>query len=95
MNLKDYITARGWVRNGSNKCLCPFHNDRSASAILNPNSIYCFTCGTLFTLWDFQQAFGVFLDKVNEDESGCLSAIKGEPSYQPNQVLFSYPFVVK
>jgi len=94
MTLRDYMIARGWVRSNSNKCLCPFHNDRSASALLNANNIYCFTCGQLYSLWDFQQAFGVYLDKVDEGDSRCLDMIKGNPAYQPNQVLFSYPFTV-
>ena len=89
------MEARGWVRSGGNKCLCPYHNDRSASAILNLNSIYCFTCSRLYTLWDFEQAFDILLDWVSEDDSALLSSIKGKQSYQYNQVLFNYPFQIK
>ena len=94
MTLNQFMTAKGWVRSGSNKCLCPFHNDRSASAVLNANSIYCFTCSQLYTLWDFQQAFSVSLDYVEEDASSHLKLIKGQSEYQYNQVLFSFPFTV-
>ena len=88
------MVARGWARPGTQKCVCPFHGDRSPSAILNANSIYCFAESQLYTLWDFSQAFGVLLDRVNEEESSHLVAIKGGQSYQFNQVLFSYPFTV-
>jgi len=94
MTLADYMTAKGWARPGVGKCMCPFHNDRSPSAILNLNTIYCFTCGRAYTLWDFQQAFGVFLDRVPDDDA-FLNSIKGKQSYFYNQVLFEFPFEVK
>ena len=89
------MTAKGWARSGHNKCICPYHGDRSPSAILNPNSIYCFTCSRLYTLWDYSQAFGVVLDKVPEEESSCLNSVKGKHSYSYNQVLFQYDFTIK
>lgn len=95
MNLSEYMMARGWARPGVNKCICPFHGDRTPSAILNPNSIYCFSCSMLYTLWDFQQGFGVFLDRVSEEDSSYLNSIKGKSSYIYNQVLFWYPFTVR
>ena len=94
MVLRQFMEAKGYVWRGGNKCICPFHGDRSPSAILNLNSIYCFTCGRLYGLWDFQQAFSVVLDRVPEEDSACLDAINGKPSYQFNQVLFTYPFTI-
>ena len=86
------MEARGWARGDSNKVLCPLHGDRSASAILNSNNIYCFVCCRTYSLWDFQQAFGVVLDRVDEGGSAMLDAVKGKGGYMYNQVLFRYPF---
>jgi hypothetical protein len=63
--------------------------------VLNPNSIYCFSEGRLYNLWDFQQAFGVVLDEDVEEGSSQLARIKGGVSYSYGDVLFSYDFVVK
>ena len=89
------MQARGWARPGSSKALCPYHGDRSASAIVNPNNIYCFACGRTYSLYDFQQAFGVVLDRVDEEGSVFLDVLKGKAGYTYNQVLFKYPFRVK
>ena len=94
MTLRDFMIAHGWVHNGGNKCICCFHGDQKPSAILNPNSIYCFAESRLYTLWDFQQAFDVILDKVPEEDSAILNSVKGKAGYSYNQVLFWYPFQV-
>ena len=95
MTLRMFMEAKGFIRNGYSKCLCPFHTDRSPSAILNLNSVYCFTCGRSYSLYHFQQAFGVVLDRVTDEAaSPCLSAINGKQSYSFNQVLFSHPFQI-
>jgi hypothetical protein len=95
MTLSDFMVSRGWSRGGSTKVICPFHGDRHPSAIMNPNSIYCFSEGRLYTLWDFQQAFGVILDSVPEAGSDQLSRIKGVGGYSYNDVLFFYDFVIR
>ena len=95
MNLRQFLEAKGYVRPGYNKCVCPFHGDRNPSAIMNHNSIYCFTESRLYGLWDFQQAFGIILDKVQEEESVFLNSVKGRQAYSYNQALFYFPFKVK
>ena len=95
MTLRQFLEAKGYVRPGYNKCICPFHGDRSPSAILNCNSMYCFSCSQLYSLWDFEQGFGVLLDRVEEADSGYLSSIKGKQAYSYNQVLFQFPFTIK
>jgi len=95
MTLFEYMRARGWVRSGMTKCICPFHGDHSPSAVLNANSLFCFAESRLYTLWDFYQAFGVFLDRVPEEDSGMLNMINGKFGYSYNQVLRSFPFQIK
>jgi hypothetical protein len=92
MTLAEFLTVRGWMRGGSRKAICPFHGDHHSSMLVNSSSAYCFTCGRLYTLWDFQQAFGVILDSVPEEGSNQLAKIKGFGRYSYGEVLFTYDF---
>ena len=91
------MEMRGWARSGSNKILCPMHGDHNTSAVQNSNNIYCFVCCRTYGLYDFQQAFGVELERVPEEggDSMFLDIAKGKAGYSYNQVLFSYNFQVK
>lgn len=96
MYLRQWLEIRGFLRPGAVKCHCPFQpQDRHPSAIVNPSSLYCFSCGRLYTLWDFQQAFGVVLDEEPGPGSDQLARIKGGSRYSYGDVLFSYDFKVK
>jgi hypothetical protein len=57
--------------------------------------MYCFSEGRLYNLWDFQQAFGIVLDKEPDGSSDILAKIKGETRYSYNDVLFTYDFQAK
>jgi hypothetical protein len=90
MTLRQFMEAKGLATAGVNKCHCAFHgSDIKKSAFLNPNNIYCFACSRTYTLWDFQQAFGVVLDR-DESEGGVMKS-----GYVKDQVLFEYPFEVR
>ena len=95
MTLRAFMEARGWARADSNKCVCCFHQDHSPSAFLNDNNIFCFACGRAYGLWDFRQAFGIELEKVEENGSAFLDQVKGKAGYAYNQILFRYDFKVK
>jgi hypothetical protein len=96
VTLTQWLELRGYLRPGSNKAHCPFQaQDRNPSAIVNPNSIYCFSCSRRYSLWDFQQAFGVVLEEEPESGSNQLARIKGLSRYSYGDVLFSYEFKVK
>jgi hypothetical protein len=94
MTLKQFMETKGWARPGSNKVVCPFHGDRNPSAYLNLNSIFCFSENRLYSLWDFQQAFDVVLDKEADGKSDILARLKGEVRYSYNDVLFTADFQV-
>lgn len=68
MTLRQFLEGKGFARSGSNKCFCFAHDDRKPSAMINPNNIYCFSCGRTFGLRDFMEAFDVVLDEVPEEK---------------------------
>jgi hypothetical protein len=39
----------------NNKCLCPFHDDKNPSMLVNDESVHCFACGEGFDLFSFVQ----------------------------------------
>jgi hypothetical protein len=92
MTLRQFLESRLWLRAGGSKCLCPFHNDRTPSAVVNPNNIYCFAESRVYGLRDFQDAFGVVLDEVPDGGSVFLGMLQGRNGYPHNAVLFSYDF---
>ena len=95
MTLREYLVKRHWaIDTESKKCLCPFHGDRNPSAMINDNNIYCFVCLRTYTLYDFRNAFGVELDRV-EEGSSTLDLLHGGLSAPPedNKPYFYYPWV--
>jgi hypothetical protein len=48
----------------------------------------------LYSLWDFQQAFDVVLEKEPDGKFDILARIKGEVRYSYNDVLFIADFKV-
>lgn len=93
MTLREYLVQRHWsVGLDSRKCLCPFHGDRSPSAYINDNDIWCFVCQRKYYRSDFQNTFGVKLDYVPE-ESQTLSVLQGKLSNVDNgKPYFTYPW---
>ena len=90
MTLRQFLEAKGFARPGSNKCFCFAHDDRKPSAMINLNNIYCFSCGRVYSLRDFYDAFGVLLDQAPEEPVAW-----GKAGYAYGQALFEYPFQIK
>jgi hypothetical protein len=95
MTLYQVMEARGFVHHGGFKSICPFHGDRSPSAYLNPNSLWCFVCNRMYTLRDFEDLFSVALERVPEKtDSTLLGLTQGKAVFPVNTVLFTYPFEI-
>jgi hypothetical protein len=94
MTLRQFMEMKRWVQPGNNKAVCPFHGDRKPSAYINANSVWCFSCNHLYSLWDFQQAFDVVLEREPDGHSDMLARLKGEVRYSYNDVLFTADFQI-
>ena len=90
MTLRQFLEAKGFAHPGKDKCFCLWHADRKPSAYLNSNNIYCFSCGRVYGLRDFEEYFDVVLDRVPEESGPQVKA-----GYSYNQVLFEFPFMVR
>jgi len=67
MTLRDFLTSRGYLTNPqATKSRCPFHNDRSPSAMIHDdsNTLWCFSCSKNYGPVDFYNSFGVVLDTI-------------------------------
>jgi hypothetical protein len=74
MNLIQLLDKNNVHREG-HKCCCPFHSDRSPSAIINSWGIYCYTCVRSYKLWEIERLFGEIIDDrvfvpLEKDEKG-------------------------
>ena len=97
MRFKGLIPPNGGI---GRKCHCPnpdHGRDRSPSAVLNLNNVYCFVCegGRVFGLRYLEELWGVTLEYVNGGEfSASLAKMRGAVIYNYNHVLFRNNFEV-
>lgn len=89
MTLTEFMSSRGWLA-GQKKCYCPFHHDRSPSAMCNANGIYCFVERRTYSFVDVGKLFGVHLDYDHSEDSPTLDAIHGQ--LPEPEILFTYPW---
>lgn len=87
MTVYDLMSVRGFLHGGGKKCRCPsgYHADINPSAVVNDNSVYCFSCHKTYGIQFLEKKFGVRLEKVvsHIDRSGVCE--------NDNGVLFREP----
>jgi|WetSurMetagenome_2_1015567.scaffolds.fasta_scaffold1833223_2 hypothetical protein len=62
MNLLEFFDKYNIPHDGKKVC-CPFHDDRSPSAIINTWGIYCYSCIRAYKISDLEKKFGVHIDR--------------------------------
>jgi DNA primase len=84
MTIRDVLVQGGYLRQGSNKACCPFHNDNTPSAKVfeDTGNLYCYACRRLYGAADFQRKFGVVIDQVS------VQVVDPEDHYEWGEVLF-------
>ena len=87
MTLTEFMSSRGLMA-GEKKCYCPFHQDRSPSAMCNPNHIHCFVCRREYSFVDVGKLFHVRLEY--EPQSSVLDSLHGK--LPESDILFTYPW---
>lgn len=90
MTLTEFLQQRHYLV-GEKKCFCPFHQDRSPSAMLNVggNGVYCFVCRRTYSFVMVGRHFHVRLD-YDPSESSTLDALHGK--LPEPEILFTYPW---
>lgn len=86
MTLRQFLITGGFLTNPTAaKACCPFHEDRTPSAMIHDddNTLWCYACRRLYVPRDFRVKFKVTLDEVAE-----ASPVSPEFAYEWGEPLF-------
>lgn len=82
LSMRDVLESYGININRNGMCLCPFHNEKTPSCKVYPDSLHCFGCSEHHDIISFTKMyFNMYtqldaLKKLNDDFSLCLNLDK-------------------